>query len=88
MQEVKSIGLLSKSNRQEGRKGVDSQVFNSVACILLEDLVTQWRDPMWDHWEGGVEVHSVGEREEGERGRGGERDRALIHVYIHVNMHD
>lgn len=63
-------GLLSKSNRQEGRKGVDSQVFNSVACILLEDLVTQWRDPMWDHREGGVEVHSVGERE---RGRGGQR---------------
>lgn len=85
MQEVKSIGLLSKSNRQEGRKGVDSQVFNSVACILLEDLVTQWRDPMWDHWEGGVEVHSVGERGGGEGERG--RERSSAHSCVYTREH-
>lgn len=46
-QEVKSIGLISESNMQRGRKDVDFQVFNSVACVLLEDLLTQRRDPLW-----------------------------------------
>ena len=44
---------------QEGRKGVDFQVLVSVVCMLLEDLITQWRVLMWDPLEEGVEVHSV-----------------------------
>lgn len=44
---------------QEGNKGVEFQVFHSVACMLLKDLATQGRVPMWDHLEEGVEVHFV-----------------------------